>query len=214
MVLAISVFGVGTLAGYVWFGIAGALLAGLLVFAIATRAREGASPVTLALVGAALDASLGLRGVRAAQHRRPHLRGVPVLGGRRAGRPGPVGRRAGAAVRPRRAGAGRRSSPGAWTRWPSATTWPGASATGSAWSGSAAALAAVLLTGAAVAAAGPIAFVGLAVPHLARALVGADHRWTLAVSALLGPALLLGADVVGRLVAPPGRDPGRASSPP
>ena len=67
--------------------------------------------------------------------------------------------------------------------------------------------AAVLLTGAAVAAAGPIAFVGLAVPHLARALVGADHRWTLAVSALLGPALLLGADVVGRLVAPPGEVP-------
>ena len=58
VVLAISVFGVGTLAGYVWFGIAGALIAGLLVFAIAARAREGASPVTLALVGAALDASL------------------------------------------------------------------------------------------------------------------------------------------------------------
>ncbi|MEV4390218.1 iron chelate uptake ABC transporter family permease subunit, partial [Micromonospora sp. NPDC049580] len=58
VVLAISVFGVGTLAGYVWFGIAGALVAGLLVFAIASRAREGASPVTLALVGAALDASL------------------------------------------------------------------------------------------------------------------------------------------------------------
>ncbi|WP_146167882.1 iron chelate uptake ABC transporter family permease subunit, partial [Micromonospora sp. MH33] len=65
----------------------------------------------------------------------------------------------------------------------------------------------VLLTGAAVAAAGPIAFVGLAVPHLARALVGADHRWTLLVAALLGPALVLGADVAGRLVAPPGEIP-------
>ena len=61
VVIAIAVFGVGTLAGYVWFGIVGALLAGLLVFGIADRAREGASPVTLALVGAALDASLGLR---------------------------------------------------------------------------------------------------------------------------------------------------------
>ena len=69
------------------------------------------------------------------------------------------------------------------------------SATGSGWSGSAAAPAAVLLTGAAVAAAGPIAFVGLAVPHVARALVGADHRWVLPLSALLGPALLLAADV-------------------
>ena len=59
VVLAIAVFGVGTLAGYVWFGIAGALLAGLLVFAIANRTRDGASPVTLALVGAALDAGLG-----------------------------------------------------------------------------------------------------------------------------------------------------------
>jgi iron complex transport system permease protein len=67
--------------------------------------------------------------------------------------------------------------------------------------------AAVVLTGAAVAAAGPIAFVGLAVPHLARALVGTDHRWTLLVAALLGPALLVGADVVGRLVAPPGEIP-------
>ncbi|GAB3976092.1 iron chelate uptake ABC transporter family permease subunit [Plantactinospora veratri] len=63
------------------------------------------------------------------------------------------------------------------------------------------------MIGAAVAAAGPIAFVGLAVPHLARALVGADHRWTLAVAALLGPALLLSADVIGRLVAPPGEVP-------
>ncbi|MEU4663910.1 iron ABC transporter permease, partial [Micromonospora chalcea] len=59
VVLAIAVFGVGTLAGYVWFGIAGALLTGLLVFAVANRARDGASPVTLALVGAALDAGLG-----------------------------------------------------------------------------------------------------------------------------------------------------------
>jgi iron complex transport system permease protein len=67
--------------------------------------------------------------------------------------------------------------------------------------------AAVVLTGAAVAAAGPIAFVGLAVPHLARALVGSDHRWILLAAALLGPALLVGADVVGRLVAPPGEIP-------
>lgn len=65
----------------------------------------------------------------------------------------------------------------------------------------------MLLTGAGVAAAGPIAFVGLAVPHLARALVGADQRWTLAVSVLLGPALLLAADIVGRLIAPPGEIP-------
>jgi len=61
----------------------------------------------------------------------------------------------------------------------------------------------VLLCGAATALAGPIAFVGLAVPHAVRALVGADYRWVLPLSALAGAALLLVADVVGRLVARP-----------
>jgi iron complex transport system permease protein len=42
------------------------------------------------------------------------------------------------------------------------------------------------------------------VPHIARALVGTDQRWVLAVSVLLGPVLLLAADVLGRVVAPPG----------
>ena len=112
VVLAISVFGVGTLAGYVWFGIAGALIAGLLVFAIATRAREGASPVTLALVGAALDASLasGVYALLSIDARTFEEYRFWVVGGL-AGRD-LVGRRAGAALRPRRAGAGRPGRPG------------------------------------------------------------------------------------------------------
>jgi iron complex transport system permease protein len=61
-----------------------------------------------------------------------------------------------------------------------------------------------LLAAAATAAAGPIVFVGLAVPHLARALVGASLPWLLVVSALGGAALVLVCDVVGRVVAPPG----------
>ncbi len=61
-----------------------------------------------------------------------------------------------------------------------------------------------LLAGAATAGVGPIAFVGLAVPHLARRLAGSDHRWLLAHAALLAPTLLLTADVIGRLVTPPG----------
>lgn len=65
------------------------------------------------------------------------------------------------------------------------------------------ALAVVLLAGAAVAAAGPIAFLGLTVPHAARALVGSDYRWIVPLSTLLGAALLLGADVVGRVIARP-----------
>ncbi|MET7752886.1 iron ABC transporter permease [Micromonospora sp. NPDC005367] len=206
VVLAISVFGVSTLAGYVWFGIGGAFLAGLLVFAVAARTREGASPVTLALVGAALDASLGSvvyallstdvqtfesyrfwvvggltgRDLSVAVQVLPFLLAGLVL----------------AALVARGLDAlalGDDVARGLGNRIGLVRLGGG--------------VAAVLLTGAAVAAAGPIAFVGLAVPHLARALVGADHRWTLAVSALLGPALLLGADIVGRLVDPPSEVP-------
>ncbi|MGX0118874.1 FecCD family ABC transporter permease [Corynebacterium otitidis] len=61
-----------------------------------------------------------------------------------------------------------------------------------------------LLAGAATAAAGPIGFVGLLVPHLARGLCGPDYRWILPYSAAWGAALLLIADVAARLVARPG----------
>jgi len=63
--------------------------------------------------------------------------------------------------------------------------------------------AATLLAAAATAAVGPIAFVGLAVPHLVRALVGSDHRWQLPMALLLGAALLLAADVAARIIARP-----------
>ncbi len=61
-----------------------------------------------------------------------------------------------------------------------------------------------LLTAAATAVAGPIAFVGLVVPHVARAATGPAHRWLVPVSALVGAVLVLLADVVGRVVARPG----------
>ena len=61
-----------------------------------------------------------------------------------------------------------------------------------------------LLTGAAVAGAGPIGFVGLVVPHLVRAVTGPDYRWVLPCSALAGASLLLLADVIGRIIARPG----------
>lgn len=71
-----------------------------------------------------------------------------------------------------------------------------------------AALGAALLTAAAVAAAGPIAFVGLVVPHLARRVVrGGGYGRVLPLSALLGAGLLLAADVVGRIVRAPAEVP-------
>jgi iron complex transport system permease protein len=201
VVVAITVFGVGTLAGYVWFGIAGALGAGLLVLGFAARTRDSASPVTLTLVGAALDASLGAvtagllsadagtfeefrfwavggltgRGVSTAAQVAPFLAVGLVL----------------AAVAARGLDAlalGDDVARGLGVRVGLTRVGGGA--------------AAVLLTGAGVAAAGPIAFIGLAVPHLVRALVGADQRWVLGISVLVGPALLLVADVIGRLITP------------
>lgn len=58
------------------------------------------------------------------------------------------------------------------------------------------------LCGAATAAAGPIAFVGLMVPHALRALVGPDQRWIVPMCLVAAPTLMLGADIVGRVAAP------------
>ncbi len=62
----------------------------------------------------------------------------------------------------------------------------------------------VFMTGASVAVAGPVGFVGLAVPHIVRAVAGTDQRWILLFSTLVGPLILLVADIAGRVVARPG----------
>ena len=69
------------------------------------------------------------------------------------------------------------------------------------------ALGIVLLCGSATALAGPIGFVGLVVPHAVRFLTGPDYRWILPFSLVLAPALLLAADIIGRVVLLPGEVP-------
>jgi iron complex transport system permease protein len=54
--------------------------------------------------------------------------------------------------------------------------------------------------GAATAIAGPVGFVGLMVPHIARWIVGPDQRWIVAYSILIAPAVLLTSDVIGRVI--------------
>jgi iron complex transport system permease protein len=71
----------------------------------------------------------------------------------------------------------------------------------------AAAAAVVLLAGASVSVAGPIAFIGIMVPHIARLFTGGDHRWLLPFSAFLGASLLLAADVGARFIAMPNELP-------
>ncbi|MDJ1639553.1 FecCD family ABC transporter permease [Streptomyces pakalii] len=64
-------------------------------------------------------------------------------------------------------------------------------------------LATVLLSGAATAAIGPVGFIGLVAPHVARLLAGPDHRRLMPYAVLIGAGLLLVADIVGRVVARP-----------
>lgn len=64
-------------------------------------------------------------------------------------------------------------------------------------------LAIVILAGSAVAVAGPIGFVGLIIPHVARTLIGTDHRWVIPYSAILGAILLLLADIGARYIIMP-----------
>jgi len=67
-----------------------------------------------------------------------------------------------------------------------------------------AAIAVIVLAGAATAAAGPIGFIGLTAPHLARFITGPSHRWLLPYAMIVSAALMLAADILGRVIAPPG----------
>ena len=61
----------------------------------------------------------------------------------------------------------------------------------------------VLLAGGSVAIAGPISFIGLIIPHIARKLIGTEHQWHIPLAALLGAILLLFADVGARYIIMP-----------
>jgi iron complex transport system permease protein len=203
VVVGIYSFGVGTLTGYVWFGFAGAGAASVVVYALGSLGRGGATPVKLALAGAALAALLQsltsailLLDVETLDQFR--FWAVGSLAGRDAAVAADVvpflvigavlALVSARALNTLALGDDMARSLGLPVQTARAT----------------AALAVVILCGAATAAAGPIAFVGLTVPHVARAIVGPDHRWILPWSLVLGPTLLLGADVVARLVARPG----------
>ncbi|MEV0635379.1 iron ABC transporter permease [Streptomyces sp. NPDC050619] len=206
VVLAIG-FGLANgFGGYVWYAFAGAVVAACLVYGVATRGREGASPVKLALAGTALSAmtagatTLVLTSSSATLDQFRFWQ-VGALSGRDADT---VVRMlpfllAGAVLVLACARGLDALALGDETARALGHRVQLVRGT--------AALGATLLTAAAVAAAGPIAFVGLAVPHLARRLVSGGHRAVLPLSALLGAALLLGADVAGRVVRPPAEVP-------
>lgn len=202
VVLATAVLGVTSPSRFIWFALAGAAVAAAIVYGVGAIGREGATPVKLALAGTAVTA--GLTSVitlllitdtdTIAAYRRwsvgslagRDLEVVTLVPFLLAG--------AGLAMVTARAlnllALGDDLARGLGQNVHLARA--------------AAAGAVVLLAGAATAMAGPVVFVGLVVPHLARPLTGPDHRWLLPYSVVLGPVVLLAADVVGRLVLRPG----------
>lgn len=199
---------VGTIpvSGSVWFAFAGAGIATVAVYSIASAGREGATPVKLALAGAAM-AALGTSITSAIV-----LRNADALNtlrmwevGALAGRYFPVltglapyfvlgivaALFTGRALNLLALGDDLARSLGLRVVPVRAVVFT----------------LVAILAGAATAACGPIVFVGLIVPHVARLICGPDYRWILVWSALLGPVLVLGADIIGRIILPAGEVP-------
>lgn len=202
VVTGIAFFGLSSPSAYTWVAIAGAAVAASFVYAVGSLGRGGATPLKLALAGAATSAAFSslisaillprldvmdqfrfwqIGGVGGASSERT-LQVLPFL------------------------------AVGALVCLASARGLNSLALGDDVAHGLGehvtrtrlvAAVGAILLCGAATAVAGPIAFVGLAVPHLCRLLVGIDHRWLVPASALVGAVLLTTADVAGRLVARP-----------
>jgi iron complex transport system permease protein len=203
VVLAVGFFGLSSIQSYVWFAFLGAIVTTVLVYAVGSAGRTGATPVRLTLAGVAIGAVLS--GISS---------GITLLN---------------PAIfdRMRQWEAGSLVGPGYETLWaivpfivigliiamlvarPLNAVALGddlASALGAniVRTRSLVVVATTLLAGAATAAAGPIGFVGLMVPHVARWIVGPDQRWIFVFTLVLSPILLLTADIMGRIVMRPG----------
>ncbi len=193
--------GVATFDGYVWFALLGA--AGVTALAYVVGGGRAATPARLALAGAALNAALysyvsAVMLLDAASLERMRFWTVGSLASADAATVGKVLPfiavgvvLALAAARPLNALALGEDTARSLGARPNAIRVL-------------VIVAVTLLCGAATAACGPIVFVGLLVPHLVRPFTGPDLRWLLPYCAVLSPVLLLGADVLGRVLGRPG----------
>lgn len=202
MVVAVALFGGATNNTYVGFAFAGAAIAAVTVYWLGSLGRQGMTPLKLVIAGAALTYLLSslttgililnqrtldeirfwLAGSLAGQEVSAIVGVAPYLA---AGLVGAI-----ALGRPLTLIAlGDDVAKGLGLR----TTWVKATA----------AVVVVLLAGSAVSLAGPIGFVGLVVPHVARFFVGLDYRWVLPYSALFGGMLLSLSDMAARVMLQP-----------
>lgn len=187
---------------YIWFAFAGALAASLLVFAIGSAGRDGPSPIKLALAGVVISALLASWTSALLLLDESTLDSVRFwLAGSVAGRdldtfwllsPFLIGGTLamiflGHQLNVLNLGEDSARALGMRTGRMRLIC----------------SLLVVIVVGAAVSVAGPIAFVGLATPHIVRAVIGPDYRWVLPYSAVTGAFLLTAADIAGRIVAKP-----------
>ncbi|RJQ70237.1 iron ABC transporter permease [Pseudonocardiaceae bacterium YIM PH 21723] len=202
VIVSLNVIGLTSFYSYIWFGFAGALIATVLVYYMASIGRGGPTPVKLALSGAAIQVlfiSMGstllllnrvsleryrfwLVGALTGVNMSVVLQVLPVL---------LIGLVLALLTAP---------GLNALALGDDVATSLGRNVGLIRIQG---ALAVTLLTGAATAVCGPIVFVGLVIPHAVRQLTGVDNRWVIAYSTLYGSVLLLLADILGRIVARP-----------
>ncbi len=199
MVVGFTALGTDSVTGQLGWSFAGAALAAAAVYAVGTQRATGATPVRLVLAGAAVSAALlavvqGMILLDPIALDRFRFWAVGALSGRDLGVAGAVTAPvllglAVALVLGRALNAfalGEDSAHALGAR-------PGLVRAG-------ALVAITVLCGSATAAAGPVSFLGLVVPHLARRFAGADQRWVAVWALLLGPLLFLGSDVIGRVI--------------
>ncbi len=202
LVLGVLVLGSMPLSLSIWFAFLGAGVATVVVYGVASFGREGATPVKLALAGAAVSAGLYAVTTGVVMTRVDALNELRFWQvGSLAGRYLPVLEQTwvfllvgivaavlmGRALNGLALGDDLAVALGQRVRLTRTTLF----------------VTVAVLGGAATAAAGPIVFVGLVVPHLARAICGPDYRWILPYTLLLSPIVLLVADVLGRVLVSP-----------
>ncbi|WP_295169161.1 iron ABC transporter permease [uncultured Paracoccus sp.] len=202
VVIGIAWFGIAAASTFIWVAILGAGLTAAFVYGVGSIGRGGATPLKLALAGAATSVAFSSLTLAVVLPR------ADIAGGVRSWQVGGVG---GATfdriglVAPVMAAGFALAMLSARKLNLLALGDDVAAGLGEkvALARVTAALGAILLCGAATAVCGPIGFVGLVVPHVCRLLLGVDHRWLLPASALGGAGLLILSDIAGRLVARP-----------
>lgn len=201
IILAVGFLGMTSLSQYLWFAFFGALVVALMVFFIGTGGRANIDPIRLTLAGVALGAVLSGIGEGLALLRPQAFDRMRVW---------TVGNVDIRSLEPTESillfvGLGLLLALGIGSRL-NALALGDDQAAGLGVNANrtrlVALLAITLLAGATTAVAGSIAFVGLMIPHAARWICGPDHRWIIALSALMGPILMLYADVLGRVIVP------------